>query len=165
MFIFLQEHWMPHFEAGSIKNEFPDYNFITTSSDMFLPAEEKMLKSGPTWHGTAIAWDKCVDKFITKIEVISERFCGVKLSDYQTNILSYTAYLPTSGQDEAFLEVLEQLEFVIKNNVTQKSIILIGLDSNQSETSSRRRTSSMESFKKFQIVILCWGEGSVLAGQ
>ena len=139
---------MPHFETNLIKNEFQDYNFITTSSDMFLPPEEKMLKSGPTWHGTAIAWDKCIDKFISKIEVTSERFCGVKFSDYQTNILAYTAYLPTSGQDEAFLEVLEQFEFDIKNHITGKCIILIGLDSNQSDRSSKRRTSAMEKFKK-----------------
>ena len=56
--------------------------------------------------------------------------------------------MPTSGQDEAYLEVLEQLDFDIKNNITGKSIILIGLDSNQSDKSSKRRTSAMEGFKK-----------------
>ena len=107
-----------------------------------------MLRSGPSWHGTAIAWDKHIDKHISEINVISERFCGVKFSDNQTNILAYSAYLPTSGQDDAFIEVLEQLNFDIKNNISEKSILLIGLDSNQSEKSSNRRTVAMEDFKR-----------------
>ena len=63
------------------------------------------------------------------------------------NILSYTAYLPTSGQNEEFLEVLSQLSFDIRNNADEKSSILIGLDSNQSNKSSRRRTDAMLKFK------------------
>ena len=148
MFIFLQEHWLSHFDASLIKKEFQDYNFLTTSSDMFQPPEEKMLRSGPSWHGTAIAWDKNIDKYISEINVMSERFCGLKFSDNQTNILAYSAYLPTSGQDDAFIEVLEQLIFDIKNNITEKSILLIGLDSNQSDKSSNRRTIAMDAFRK-----------------
>ena len=148
MFIFLQEHWLSHFDASLIKKAFHDYNFLTTSSDMFQPPEEKMLRSGPSWHGTAIAWDKNIDKYISEINVMSERFCGLKFSDNQTNILAYSAYLPTSGQDDAFIEVLKQLNFHIKNNITEKSILLIGLDSNQSDKSSNRRTVAMDAFRK-----------------
>ena len=88
-----------------------------------------------------------IDKYVYKVPVISERFCGVKYSDTQTNILSYTVYLPTSGQDDEFLEVLSQLSFDVRNNVGENSSILIGLDSNQSDKSSRRRTDPMKSFQ------------------
>ena len=138
IFIFLQEHWLPHFEApNKFVTDFKGYNFLTTSSNMCKPTEEQMLESGPTWHGTAIGWDKNVDRNISKVPVISERFCGIKYSDKSVNILSYTVYLPTSGQDEEFLEVLSQLSFDIQNNADKKSSILIGLDSNQSNKSSR----------------------------
>lgn len=73
---------MPHYEANNkFVNDFKSYNFSTTSSDMFKPAEEQMLDSGPTWHGTAIGWAKNIDKYVSKVPVISERFCGVKYSD------------------------------------------------------------------------------------
>ena len=144
----MQEHWLPHFEApNKFVTDFKGYNFLTTSSNMFKPAEEQMLESCPTWHGTAIGWDKNVDRNISKVPVISERFCGIKYSDTSVNILSYTAYLPTSGQDEEFLEVLSQLSFDIRNNADEKSSILFGLDSNQSNKSSRRRTDAMLKFK------------------
>ena len=80
--------------------------------------------------------------------VISERFCGEKYLDNKTSIFSYTAYLPTSGQDEAFLEVLSQLSYDIQCNVTRKCIILIGLDTNQSDKSSKRRSGAMKNFKE-----------------
>ena len=149
MFIFLQEHWLPHHEANSkLCKDFLDYNFLSTSSDIFTPAEDKMLESGPTWHGTALGWAKQSDKFISKVPIISERFCGVKYSDQITHtyILAYTAYLPTSGQDDEFLEVLSQLSFDIKNNCDENCSILIGLDSNQSDKSTRRRTDAMSKF-------------------
>ena len=85
---------------------------------------------------------------MSKIPVISERFCGVKYQDNATNtsIVAYSAYLPTSGLDDEFLETLAQLSYDLQNNVNEKSSILIGLDSNQSEKSSRRRTKAMEQF-------------------
>lgn len=69
---------------------------------MFTRTEDKMLQSGPTWHGSAIGLDESIDKHISKIPILSERFCGVSYSDKQTSIIAYTAYLPTSGQDDEF---------------------------------------------------------------
>ena len=133
MFIFLQEHWLPHYEASDkFTNDFSGFNFLVTSSDIFTPAEDKMVESGPTWHGTALGWNQNIDKHISRLPVISERFCGLKYSDNLTNILAYTAYLPTSGKDEEFLEVLSQLSFDLKSHITENCAILIGLDSNQS---------------------------------
>ena len=115
---------------------------------MFTNAEDKMLDSGPTWHGSAIFWPENIDKNISRLPVICERFCGVKYTDKETNtnILAYTAYLPTSGQDDKFLDVLSQLSYDIRNNLVENCCILIGLDSNQSEKSSRRRTDAMRQF-------------------
>ena len=114
---------------------------------MFLPTEDLILQSGPVWHGTALGWKKSAEKFITKFEVVSERFCGVK---YETNvnnsIIAYTAYLPTSGQDDLFIEVLSLLSFDIIQNNTDNSIIVIGTDSNVSKKSSKRRQDAMRVF-------------------
>ena len=115
---------------------------------MFTHAEDKALQSGPVWHGTALGWDKSVDKNITKLPIISERFCGIIYDDLGTKILAYTAYLPTSGQDYEFLHVLSQLFQDIENRITLDTIVIIGLDSNQSVKSSRCRTEAMQRFIK-----------------
>ena len=147
MLIFIQEHWLANYEAEvKLSTNFPQYNFSITSSDIFTPAEDKMLESGPTWHGAAVGWDQNVEKHITRIPIISERFSGINYTDGQTNIIAYSAYLPTSGQDDEYLEVLSLLSYDIRNNRTENSGILIGLDTNQSEKSSRRRIEAMKQF-------------------
>ena len=70
----------------------------------------------------------------------------MKITDGQTNIIAYSAYLPTSGQDEEYLEVLSLLSFDIRNNKNENSCILIALDTNQSEKSNRRRSEGMKQF-------------------
>ena len=63
-------------------------------------------------------------------------------------MVAYTAYLPTSGRDDEFLETISQLTIDLLTNIEDRNrcAILIGLDSNQSEKSSSRRKKSMESF-------------------
>ena len=62
--IFIQEHWLPHFDAKvKFATDFPGYNFSVTSSDIFTPAEDKMLEKGPTWHGAAIGWHESIDNY------------------------------------------------------------------------------------------------------
>ena len=58
LFLFLQEHWLSNHECHKIANDFQDYCFLSTSSDMFTPIEDLILQSGPVWHGTAIGWKK-----------------------------------------------------------------------------------------------------------
>ena len=149
MFLFLQEHWLPHHEANDrLCKEIPDYNFSSTSSDMFTAAEDKVLESGPTWHGTSIGWIQNINSNIQKLPVINERFCGIKYSENKTNtkILAYSVYLPTAGLDDEFLRVLSLLSFDIENNHDEKCCILIGCDSNQSDKSTKRRTEAMKQF-------------------
>ena len=145
--IFIQEHWLPHYDAEiKFSTNFNNYNFSTTSSDIFTPVEDKMLEGGPTWHGAAVGWDQSLEKHISRIPIISERFTGVNYSDGQNNMIAYSAYLPTSGQDDEYLEVLSLLSYDIMNNRRDHSCIIIGLDTNQSEKSSRRRSDAMKQF-------------------
>ena len=151
MFLFLQEHWLPYHESFKLSNDFEDYNFLTTSADMFTPIEDLILQSGPVWHGTAIGWNKSLEKSIEKLPTISERFCGVKYAEIHsdTNIIAYTAYLPTSGQDEEFLEVLSQLNSYIVQHNTHDSVTIIGTDFNVSIKSSKRRYEAMQHFFEY----------------
>ena len=136
MLIFIQEHWMPHNQASDkFSEDFPDFKFLTTSSDMFLPSEDMLFQTGPVWHGTALGWPSCINNNITKLPIVSERFCGVHYEDIEKNIdiISYCAYLPTAGQDEEFTETLSLLSCDISNNRSEHSTIIIGWDSNQSK--------------------------------
>ena len=82
-FLFVQEHWLPSYEAEQrFKNDFQSYNFHTTSSDMFLAPEDLLLKQGPTWHGTAIGWHRSFQQNIEKIPAVSERFCGSTMTKF-----------------------------------------------------------------------------------
>ena len=139
---------MPNHESTILSKDFQDYSFHTTSADMFTATEDLILQSGPIWHGTALGWRKSLDKSMTKIPIISERFCGVKFVDTSTDtsIIAYTAYLPTSGQDEEFMEILSLFSFDIAQNNTENSVIIIGTDSNVSIKSSKRRSDTMKKF-------------------
>ena len=56
--------------------------------------------------------------------------------------------MPTSGQDDDFLETISQLTLNILENMEKREncIIIIELDSNQSEKSTHRRSNAMKSF-------------------
>ena len=78
LFIFLQETWLPHHEINLLINDFKDYNFHTTTADMFEYTEDILMKSGPTWHGTTVGWKRKIDDYVTKLPVVCERFCAVR---------------------------------------------------------------------------------------
>ena len=144
-----------------MKADFPTYNFLTTSDDMFTPTEDLLLSPGPVWHGSAIGWPTDIDKYITKHEINNPRFCGVKHEDIENNfsILAYSVYLPTAGRDEEFLEVLSALTADLEQHLTPHSTIIIGCDSNQSEKSSKRRTRAMNNFlEHFKLSPILTGE-------
>ena len=126
------------------------YNFHTTSSDMFLGPEEAMLRSGPTWHGTAIGWPKSVDNRITKLPSVSDRICGVRYEDKSTNatILIYSVYFPTTGKDAEFADVKASLLEDIKLNRTPGDILLVGTDANANNSSTRTRRSEFSDLIK-----------------
>ena len=105
---------------------------------MFTPVEDKILETGPIWHGTAIGWVNNLETNTSKLPAVSERFCGIKYSNEETGtkIVAFSAYLPTSGSYDEFLEVLSQLSSDIQTHVEKDDSILIGLDSNQSSKST-----------------------------
>ena len=149
MFLFLQEHWLPFHDVDThLDGDFPGYRFLSTASDMFTPAEDLMMTPGTAWQGTTIGWSAEIDKNVTKLPIISDRFCGVFYADGELSFLSYSAYLPTSGQDEDFLEVLDQLRSDVTQHKLDNSTIIIGADTNQSAKSSKRRTEAMDRFRK-----------------
>ena len=109
-----------------------------------------MLTPGTAWQGTTMGWSADIDRFVTRLPVISDRFCGIVYSDKRICMLSYTAYLPTSGKDEAFMEVLAQLTADIAQHKQDNNniAVIIGADTNQSKKSTKRRTEAMDQFRK-----------------
>ena len=118
---------------------------------MFEHPEDLMISRGPVWHGTALVWKKSLDKYIIKMPVICERFCSVKFTIPETNTstILYSTYLPTSGNDDHFLEIIETLNFHILQNKSDEDSLIIGIDSNTSSKSTKRRIENIDSFIKF----------------
>ena len=71
----------------------------------------KLIQPVPVWHGTAIGWPSSVDRHVSSLTVVNERFCGIQYKDSQHDItiLAYSVYLPTAGKDSVFMEVLSAL--------------------------------------------------------
>ena len=59
-----------------------------------------------------------------------------------------TAYFPTLGQDEEFLEVLSLLDNDIATYHTENTVIILGTDSNVSSKSTNRRSEALQKFLK-----------------
>ena len=145
--IFIQEHWLSEYEALNVfSSGFPLLEFHTTSADSFQAPEDVLLNYSAIWHGTAIGFDPTIFLKSLKLPRTSTRFCGVKLSTGSINILAYAVYLPTAGQDDYFLEVLTQLSQDISLHMSEDCIIMIGIDSNVSENSPRRRKDAFLEF-------------------
>ena len=113
---------------------------------MFTNAEDKLLDTGPTWHGTALGWIKNIGSNITKIPTVDERFCGIKYTDTSSELIVFSVYMPTTGDDDYYLDVLDKLSVTLETNINPRCIILHGIDSNQSITYTRRRTDAMKTF-------------------
>ena len=154
--LFLQEHWLSKHELDTLEKDFAEYNFLSTASNMFTPEEEIMTKSGPVWHGTSIGWSLDIDKHVKRLPITSERFCGILFSSEECSFLAYTLYLPTSGQDEDFNEVIDILTADILQYMNKDMGLIIGADTNESSKSSKRRQRAMSHFKdifKLQSII------------
>ena len=138
--MFIQEHWMSETEAADNFNiDFQNYDFLTTSMDTFALPEDMLQKSGPSWHGTALGWHSSLSSFVSKLPIVSSRFCGIKFKNEQITIISYSVYLPTSGQDDDFLDEISLLTHDIESNASVVDTIVIGIDANTSIKSSKRR--------------------------
>ena len=149
LFLFVQEHWLPDYEAkNKFSKAFQSYEFLTTSSDTFYHPEETLFQNGPVWHGSAIGWPRSINIYVQKLPIVCERFCGVKYMDpdKSINIVSYSVYLPTSGLDDEFGEIISLLSLDISQNQDESSTLIIGMDSNQGNKSTQSRTFIMNNF-------------------
>ena len=127
-------------------SDFTEYEFLTTSSNTFSHPEDVILETGPIWHGTALGWHSSVGSDIVKIPLISTRFCGVKVSIGKYKYVAYSVYLPTSGQDDLFLEEIALLTNDLLIHSTEDSTIILGVDSNCSNSGTPRRKNAFTQF-------------------
>ena len=114
---------------------------------MFANPEDILSHSGPTWHGTALGWHTSLTNKVTKLKFTSSRFCGIKIEIKGIDILAFTAYLPTAGQDSDYLEEISLLIHNIEENISPSCSIIIGMDANVSENSSDRRKKAFGKLK------------------
>ena len=83
--------------------------------------EDIPLFAGATWYGSAIGWNKIIDPYIRKLSSVCERFCGVKYSD-SIKLMNISAYLPTSGRDDEYIDVIDQLSVLLRITLKQKKL-------------------------------------------
>ena len=63
------------------------------------------------------------------------------------HIIAYTVYLPTSGQDDEYIEELSRLTHDISEHKNRSTVIIIGADTNTSTKSTKRRQEAFDNFK------------------
>ena len=105
---------------------------------MFTPNEDKLIKSGPIWHGTAIAWHNDLSSSVQQLESSHDRFTVIKLASESTSIVLISLYAPTSGQDDDYLECISHLSEFLLTNVSENDAVVIGTDCNCSPKSTPR---------------------------
>ena len=108
--------------------------------------EDFLFHRGPIWHGTAIGWNQSLLSDAVKLPLVSPRFSGITVVNKKMHLIAYSVYLPTMGNDDDFIEVLDTLEEDLVNNMSVESSIVIGLDANTSSKSTTRRQNAFNAF-------------------
>ena len=119
---------------------FEHYSVQISTPDQFTPPEDRLSGADHTWHGAAIIWHESLNSSIINLSNIHARFTGIKLYFQEQPMLAISAYLPTSGRDDEFLECLSELSNFIQENTAGNDTIVIGTDSNCSDRSTQRRS-------------------------
>ena len=91
-------------------------------------------------------WHADINTSVCSVSNTNARFTGIKLSFPGAKILAISAYLPTSGKDDEFLDCLAELSDYITHNTDPTFSIILGLDSNCSEKSTSRRCQGFKDF-------------------
>ena len=144
--LFIQETWLPYHDQSLLNQYFTGFSFVASSSDMFIPVEDRLLRQGPCWHGVALGWKNDLNSSVCPLESNHERLAGIKLKLSETSILLVSFYAPTSGQDEDFLESISYLSEFLLQNLSHGDMVVIGTDSNCSIKSTLRRQRSWNAF-------------------
>ena len=126
--------------------KFKDYCVQISTPDQFTLPEDKLSSYDHTWHGAAIVWHESLNSNILNINNQHDRFTGIKMNLEGQSILAISAYMPTSGKDDEYLDCLAELSLFISENNSDSGTILIGTDSNCSEKSSYRRIQGLKKF-------------------
>ena len=108
--------------------------------------EDNLGISEHVWHGSALLWHESMGASVVNIKNVHERFTGIKIRVDGHSLLAISAYLPTSGKDDEYLDCLCQLSNFITDNTSVHDTVLIGTDANCSDKSTSRRLNSLEKF-------------------
>ena len=127
-------------------SKFQDYSVQISTPDQFTPTEDRLSNIEHTWHGAAVMWHESLNSSVSSVANTHDRFTGIKVNSQGQSILAISAYLPTSGKDDDFLDCLSELSLFILENNEAEGGILIGTDSNCSEKSSPRRLHGFQQF-------------------
>ena len=124
----------------NLSSDFQEYDFLTTSADMFTHSDDLILQYGPVWHGTAIGWHDDMNSFVTQLESNHERFSCISLCTANAPIFLVSLYSPMHGKDDEFLT-----EFLL-SCTSDNDTIIIGADTNCSSKSTTRRRKARGNF-------------------
>ena len=113
---------------------------------MFEQVEDQLNASGHVWHGTAVVWHCKLNAQVKPVKVVHTRFAGIKIQTSTSTILAISLYLPTSGQDEEFLDCISSLSNYILENTGSRDEVLIGTDTNCSKKSTMQRKKLYKDF-------------------
>ena len=123
--IFLQEIWVPYSEEANLNSVFPTYSVQISTPDQFTPVEDNLGISEHVWHGSALLWHESMGASVVNIKNVHERFTGIKIRVDGHSLLAISAYLPTSGKDDEYLDCLCQLSNFITDNTSVHDTVLI----------------------------------------
>ena len=144
--LFLQEIWVSYHAEASLNSIMQDYSIQISTPDQYIPVEDKLSNNDHTWHGAAVLWHDSLNSHIINLKNTHERFTAIKLNLSGQPVLAVSAYLPTAGKDDEFLECIAELSNFIHENTARNVTVLIGTDCNCSEKSSSRRSASFQLF-------------------
>ena len=129
-----------------MNTKYQDYCIQISTPDQFTYSEDRLSSNNHTWHGAAVMWHASLNSNVLNICNTHDRFTGINMKFDEHSILAISAYLPTCGKDDEFLDCLAELSIFILQNKSETGTVLIGTDSNCSEKSSPRR---VQAFKQF----------------
>ena len=98
--LFLQELWLPYHDKKLMEKYLPNFCFNIATPDMFQHNEDKLMNSGPVWHGCAVGWHKDLSSNITLLDSHHERIVGIKYVLNNHSLLLISVYAPPSGRSE-----------------------------------------------------------------
>ena len=105
---------------------FHEYSIQISTPDMSTPPEDTLSRADQVWHGVAILWHTSLDSNLKCLKTSNSRFTSVRISAGDHDFLAISAYFPTSGKDDEYLECVSDIENFVRENKRDNEVILIG---------------------------------------